>query len=476
MGMIIKIARNEVTKQSINFGFRISDFGFKKLKIIVIICALTAHFMLSLSYSQNIKIGVALPLFESSEDPAKKQLGGDILDGMKFSLNEFTKSSKIKVSLEVMDTQRDPKQAYEIIKGFGEDSSISCVLGPVFSSELIECVSLGEEYSIPIVSPTATGDNLATDHHFIFQLNPSYEVRGKLMAEYLVKRLGMKNFAVIYEENYGANFYKAFEEYVAKFNGKIVSSNSYPKDIANIGEIISSIYKVIRENDLFINPANLNLTQRQKLESAGLRFSMIDSLVSSKLDVSIYYLLGKNAKKMLDTMNIKPYKLKADVNKFIQGYIDAIYIPISNASEISVIVPQLYSDGLSFYIAGTGDWNNEEALKGNKVYLKNVIFESEYFPDTLSSSHQQLKQNMKKSIYKLSKNFLFGYDAMNLLLKQVENGARTREQFNAALKKVLSYEAIKSLISLDYYGINSELNILHYVNGIERIETYKLTK
>lgn len=426
-------------------------------------------------YAQPVKIGVALPLFEGTDDPAKKQLGNDILDGMKFSLQEFTKSTKIKVSLEVMDTQRDPKQAYDIIKGFGEDSSISCVLGPVFSSELLECAKLGDEFNIPIVSPTATGDNLASDHNFIFQLNPSYEVRGKLMAEYLIKRLGMKNFAVIYEENYGANFNKAFEDHAKKLNGKIVSSNSYSKDITNIGEIIGNIYKVIKENDLFINPANLNLTQRQKLESAGVRYSLLDSIISSKIDVSIYYLLGKNAKKMLDTMSIKPYKIKADVNKFIQGYIDAIYIPISNASEISVIVPQLYSDGLSFFIAGTGDWNNEDALKDNKVYIKNVIFESEYFPDTTSANYQQLKTGLKKSKYKLNKNFLFGYDAMSLLLKQVEGGAKTREQFNDALKKVLYFDAVKSKISLDYYGINSELNILHYDNGIERIETFKLS-
>lgn len=445
------------------------------IKIYSLILALLFVFAAA-AQSQNVKIGVALPLFENSEEPSKKQLGSEILDGMKFSLNAFTKSNKTKVSLEVMDTQRDPKQAFEIIKGFGEDSQISCVLGPVFSSELLECVKLGEEYSIPIVSPTATGDKLAADHYYIFQLNPSYEVRGKLMAEYLVQRLGMKNFAVIYEENYGVNFNTAFEENVKKLKGKIVSSNSYPKDITNIGEIIGNIYKVIKENDQFINPANLNLTQRKKLENAGVRYSLIDSLVVSRLDVSIYYLLGRNAKKMLDTMNIKPYKLKADVNKFIQGYIDCIYMPISNASEISVIVPQLFSDGLSFFIAGTGDWNNEEALKENRMYIQNVIFESEYYPDSTGSKFTELKQALKKSKYKLSKNFLFGYDAMNLILNLVENGARTREQFNDALKKVLYYEAVKSKISLDYYGINSELNILRYNNGIERVETYKLSR
>src|SRR5512139_3610216 len=88
-------------------------------------------FCLSL-FAQPVKIGVALPLFQGSDDYSKKQLGSEILDGMKFALNEFTKSKKIKVSFEVMDTQRDPRLAAEIIQGFGEDQSVSCVLGPVF--------------------------------------------------------------------------------------------------------------------------------------------------------------------------------------------------------------------------------------------------------------------------------------------------------------------------------------------------------
>jgi len=427
-------------------------------------------------FAQKVKIGVALPLFEGSEDNSKKQLGNEILNGLTFALNDFSKSSKTKVSLEVMDTQRDPKLASEIITGFGEDSTISCVIGPVFSSEMLECVELGEKFGIPVISPTATGDNLATDHNFLYQLNPTYEVRGKLMADYLVKQLGMKNFAVIYEENYGANFFNHFSEQVKKLGGKVISGNPYPKDITNIGEIIGTIYKVIKENDLFIKPSNLNLVQRQKLENAGVRYSLIDSLINSKLDVSIYFLLGKNAKKIFDTLNVKPYKLKPEVNKFVQGYIDAIYIPVSNPAEISVIVPQLFSDGLSFFIAGTGDWNNEQILEENKVYIKNLTFESEYFPDSTGGSYIELVNKLKKSKYKLSKNFLFGYDAMNLILKQIDDGAKTRLEINDALKNVLGFEAFKSKISLDYYRVNSELNILRYNEGIKHVENYKLNK
>jgi ABC-type branched-subunit amino acid transport system substrate-binding protein len=428
-------------------------------------------------YSQNsVKIGVALPLFRDSEDNTKKQLGNEILDGIKFALGEYSKNGGPKVTLEVLDTQRDPKIANEVIASFGDDSSIIGVIGPIFSSELMESALNGPEHKMPIISPTATGDDLAESFNYVYQLNPSYEVRGKLMADYLIKQNGLKNFAIIYEDTYGENFKKHFENEVKTQGGKIVIAESYKKDFKDITDIIGKILKTIRDNDLFINVANLNLTQRQKLERAGVRSSLMDSSITLNMDISIYHMLGKNAKKMVDTMNIKPYQLKPETTKFVQGIIDAIYIPISNPSEISVIVPQLFSDGLSYSIAGTGDWNYEKTLEDNKVYIKNLVFESEYFPDENGSKYQALKENIKKTKYKLTKNFLFGYDSAELILSLVGNGNTTREKLNTALKNLAGYDAIKSKISLDYHGINSELNILRYDEGIQLIERYKLSK
>ncbi|HRJ84941.1 MAG TPA: penicillin-binding protein activator [Ignavibacteria bacterium] len=425
--------------------------------------------------SQNaVKIGVALPMFSDSEDGSKKQLGNEILDGIKFALQKYSKGAPVKVTLEVMDTKRDPVLASDIIRSFGEDESIIGVIGPVFSSELSESALNGPQFSLPIISPTATGDELAANYNYVFQLNPSYEVRGKLMADYLIKKNGLKNFAVIYEESYGDNFRKHFETEVKTMGGKVVIAQSYPKNPQNITEQIGAITKYIRENDMFINAANLNLTQKQKLELSGVRWSLIDSSVSLNMDVSIYYMFGVNAKKILDTMNIKPYKLKPETTKYIQGVIDAIYIPIANPNEISIIVPQLFSDGLGMYIAGTGDWNHDKALEDNKVYLKNVVFESEYFPD--ETKLNELKENLKKTKYKISKNFLFGYDTGKLLFRLIGEGADTRQELNASLKNLVNYDAIKSKISLDYHGINSELNILRYDDGIKLVETYKLSK
>jgi ABC-type branched-subunit amino acid transport system substrate-binding protein len=220
----------------------------------------------------------------------------------------------------------------------------------------------------------------------------------------------------------------------------------------------------------------MNLVQRKKIEQSGIRTTLLDSLISMKMDVSIYYLFGKYAKKVVDTMSIKPFQLTNTNSKFIQGFIDAIYIPISNPNEISLIVPELFSNGLTFYLAGTGDWNNEKQLADNKIYLKNLYFESEYFLDDNSDNLKILKNKLSKTKLKLSKNFLFGYDAASLICEVVLKGARTRQQINDALKNVKEFSAIKSRITLDYHGINSELNILNYDEGIKKVDTYRLKK
>ena len=167
-----------------------------------------------------------------------------------------------------------------------------------------------------------------------------------------------------------------------------------------------------------------------------MRYTLLDSLNSYKTDVSIYYLFGKNARKIIDTLNIKPYPLKPETTKFIQGYLDAIYIPISNPSEIGMIVPQLFSYGLSFFIAGTGHWNNEKALKDNEVYLKNTIFESEYYIDESNPSVQDLEARLKKTKYKMTKNFLFGYDAMTLCFRLFQTETQQESRFTMRLIKL----------------------------------------
>ena len=172
-----------------DYRLKIKDFRLKFLLLLIIL--LINFLFINNLPSQPVKIGVALPLFEDSEDESIKQLGTDILSGINNALSEHNIISSIKVTLVIRDTKKDIETCVNIFTELAENDTIKCILGPVYSSELTEVMDIGFINKIPIVSPTATGDDLAETNDYIFQLNPSYKVRGKLMARYLMKELRM---------------------------------------------------------------------------------------------------------------------------------------------------------------------------------------------------------------------------------------------------------------------------------------------
>ena len=125
---------------------RNSRLWFANFRFIIAIVFLFLYFTplpKSDLFSQMTTIGVALPLFEDSDDPSKQQLGSEILDGIRFAATNFDKTNAFQVKLDIQDTKRDPALCTSIIKDFGDDSSVTCVLGPVFSSELGQVSELG---------------------------------------------------------------------------------------------------------------------------------------------------------------------------------------------------------------------------------------------------------------------------------------------------------------------------------------------
>ena len=164
------------------YKFGICDFGLNnfyfRFRTIILLLFISPLFIVN-SYSQTMKIGVALPLFKDTTDESVKALGNDILNGIKFAFSEFKPSPNTDIILEFKDTKRDINNTVNIFKQFASNDTVRCVLGPVFSSELSEVCDIASSEKLPIISPTATGDELAAGHDYVFQLNPSYEVRGR---------------------------------------------------------------------------------------------------------------------------------------------------------------------------------------------------------------------------------------------------------------------------------------------------------
>jgi branched-chain amino acid transport system substrate-binding protein len=192
--------------------------------------------------SSKVAIGVMLPLEMSSTGDFTSATAVEILEGIKFALHEFNKTREQKIGLVIRDTKSDLNEIKSIIDEFSSISAIRAVLGPIYSNEVR--ITLEESYmnNIPIISPTATDDDLTKISENFYQANPSFSVRGRVMAQYLFfvenkRQISILNSIEGYSPLLAATFTAEFE----KLGGRILRKETYKDGSISFDEQIERI-------------------------------------------------------------------------------------------------------------------------------------------------------------------------------------------------------------------------------------------
>lgn len=422
------------------------------------------------SASAQYKIGLAFPLMESSADETEKTEAEYFLKGAKDALDDYKSANpKTKIELKIGDTGREPEAAFNLIQSFAMDDKVLAVLGPVFSGQLSALSPIAAKYKISVISPTATQSGIASQHEYLFQLNPTYEIRGKLIAKYAFEELGFRNFAIFSEARYGKYFADAFIEEINRQNGDIMDTIYYQSSEVNLLEKFAALKANILANDRFIDFGNLNAAQREKLSKSNFNYSDYNTLVAGKSVVSIYKLFGKNAEKILDSLQIPSLSYNEKFKSPVIGIIDAVYMPVSSAAEINKLVSQYHGEGFTIPILGTSDWNNEKVLTDNSVYIPSLYYESDFYIEDKIKAEEL--RSLKLSNNEL-KNYLFAYDAVSMLLELIAEGNLSRNALYSALSKVENYTGFHNNVTMSE-RTNTSLSIIYYNKGaLQKLTNY----
>ncbi len=193
--------------------------------------------------SANTIIGVMLPLETNSAGQYTSQPAIEILEGIKFAVDEFNELRNKKVGLLIRDTKKDINEIKNIRDEFVSLNSLVAILGPIFSNEVRATLHEFDDYNIPIISPTATDDDLTSISHNFFQANPSFSVRGRLMAQYLFYSENRRDMSVMnsidgYSPILAASFISEFEE----LGGRVAKRESYKNDYTDFSSPVSKIF------------------------------------------------------------------------------------------------------------------------------------------------------------------------------------------------------------------------------------------
>jgi branched-chain amino acid transport system substrate-binding protein len=134
-----------------------------------------------------------------------------------------------KVELVPFDDKGDAKEAVSVAQRIVDDTSISAVIGHVYSGNTIAAGPIYTKGKVPLVAVAATNPRVVSEGgEYVFRINLSDAAAGADMAEYIVNKLGMKNIAVLVDQtDYSQGVYEAFAAKAKELGAQIVSEQKF---------------------------------------------------------------------------------------------------------------------------------------------------------------------------------------------------------------------------------------------------------
>ncbi len=190
--------------------------------------------------SQNL-LGILLPLTDSRTG-TQNSTANEILAGIKFSAAEYNKGHDNKIGLVIRDTENDSSVISDIAEELILIPAIKAVIGPIFSDEVRATLVDFRNSGIPIISPTATDNDLVDLSENFFQANPSFYMRAKVMAQYVYYVAGKRKLSILNAiQGYSPLLASIFAEEFQKIGGEIIKNRTYSSGSYDLNGPVSNI-------------------------------------------------------------------------------------------------------------------------------------------------------------------------------------------------------------------------------------------
>ncbi|MBZ0200633.1 MAG: ABC transporter substrate-binding protein [Ignavibacteriaceae bacterium] len=224
-------------------------------------------------------IGAMLPLSGVSLTNDQTDAAKEILEGIRYSIFEYNEEHQEKIGLITKDTELSKEKIDEIKKYFTSLQNVKAVIGPVFSTEVRTALQEFNGNDLPIISPTATDNDLTGLYNNFFQANSTFTLRGKLMAQYVYYVENKRRMAILNAiEGYSPLLAGEFQQEFEKLGGMIVIKETYSSNTFDLSSQIGSISK------LHNNIEGIYIPLASKVDVPAI----LSEMVRNNLNIAVY--------------------------------------------------------------------------------------------------------------------------------------------------------------------------------------------
>ena len=343
-------------------------------------------------------VGVILPEFDESDPDFT--IPRNLYFGMVLAANDFnSRNIDQKVRLIFRNSYENPDSTAKAFTDLVWKNKIDAVIGPLFSEPATRMATLAEQFKVPMLAPLANSDSLNKDFIYTFQLNPTFSVHGKKMAQFAVQELQLDNFAIITEnESLGRASALAFRHEAERLGAKI--SYYIEEDFASIGYDLSEAMQVFNPNEV-----------------------------------------------VRDSLNYLP--------------VDAIYAPFTgqaSSTMSNLMLNDLEGMRSEVIILGSEEWEFADLTSFQNRFFE--IYYTQSFGEPVDQSAVEFFQNDYESRYESSPDRFsnLGYDTANYLFQNLEK-AGNPIYLERALRTSSEHRGLTLNIHFDGYRVNQNIFI-----------------
>ncbi|MCU0607995.1 MAG: ABC transporter substrate-binding protein [Candidatus Edwardsbacteria bacterium] len=195
----------------------------------------------------NRLIGVLAPLTGRFSE-----YGLALKQGAEMAFDEHNQGAVNKLKLTARDTKGDPIDAVRQVNWLADSARVLGVIGDVLSGPTVAAAGTANALGMPIVSPTATEERIATIGPCVFQMTQSTSWQGAAAADYAINKLNFKALAVLHpRETSWENVAGAFAQEAAKQGAPVAVVVDYEPGTTDFKDIVGRL-KQARIQALFI--------------------------------------------------------------------------------------------------------------------------------------------------------------------------------------------------------------------------------
>ena len=147
-----------------------------------------------------------------------------------------------------------------------------------------------------------------------------------------------------------------------------------------------------------------------------------------------------------------------------------LFAPVDSKRDIAAVLKGVGSAGGGTVVGG-GNWNHPDLLREHGGDLT-IYFETDVLPDSSRAELQRLRDYLaKKNEGTLTREMLFGFDAMDLALRLVGDGPTTRQEARKKIRDI--FEGLRAPINFERTRVNRAMNILKCDRGnVSQLESF----